>query len=557
VYNPPYTSQYQPFVSGTNAVTPLPLANRTGYCKNVGNNNSINNNTYGPLPSFHQCFPKLLDSELKLLNEHKGCQKCRRLYVPHTKINCLNNWPNLSTYRTLTYNMAMAAMSSMAVALVTSTSYNADQQFYSGNKNGQLVNGSLPGSSVWPSAEGALPSNNHFYFGGFMAPSAVSFSMPSPSIQPSAFIEDPVGNTDDATSSSVVLPSASINAVLPSMSFNFVLLGDSPKSSEDVSPLIVPKLMWPANVWGHEEFQVVINFMLDNGSELVLIRPEIVSNLALLIQKLNNPISVTLALNDTKTVCTFSNFVSLQLSSINNACSSCPVCALIAPGLCHDILLGLLFLAHNNIVIDHASCTAIDKNCGFDLSNEPKSTSKPIFLKLSPKERRLYIKECHKLLLTELKWKCSARLSVLERNNSFKIVKPVDVLSLIAAFIETLACKEKLANLEKTLKSKFKDIFEPIPHIDSLPTYEAARIQLIDAYKKISTCKYEVPHQFCKSFAILIQKRLDSGFIRPSSSAHILPSFIIPKAYPKALPRWVCDYRQLNILQTIKHTTDN
>ena len=40
--------------------------------------------------------------------------------------------------------------------------------------------------------------------------------------------------------------------------------------------------------------------------------------------------------------------------------------------------------------------------------------------------------------------------------------------------------------------------------------------------------------------------RLNSGFIRPSSSAFASPSFIIPKANPTVLPRWVCDYRRLN-----------
>jgi len=39
----------------------------------------------------------------------------------------------------------------------------------------------------------------------------------------------------------------------------------------------------------------------------------------------------------------------------------------------------------------------------------------------------------------------------------------------------------------------------------------------------------------------LIQKRLDSGFIRPSSSPHVSPSFMISKADPKALLRWVCN----------------
>ena len=38
----------------------------------------------------------------------------------------------------------------------------------------------------------------------------------------------------------------------------------------------------------------------------------------------------------------------------------------------------------------------------------------------------------------------------------------------------------------------------------------------------------------------LIQWCLDSGFIQPSSSAHVWPS------NKNALPRWVCDYRQLN-----------
>ena len=64
--------------------------------------------------------------------------------------------------------------------------------------------------------------------------------------------------------------------------------------------------------------------------------------------------------------------------------------------------------------------------------------------------------------------------------------------------------------------------------------------------KKFSNRSYSYPRQFKEAFATLIQQRLDSGFIRPSSSSFASPSFIIPKKDPKALPRWVCDYRQLN-----------
>ena len=100
--------------------------------------------------------------------------------------------------------------------------------------------------------------------------------------------------------------------------------------------------------------------------------------------------------------------------------------------------------------------------------------------------------------------------------------------------------------MENTIKSEFKSIFDPIPHIDSLPPHEPAQIHLKDAYKKISNRSYSCPRQYKEAFATLIQQRLDSGFIRPSSSSLASPSFIVPKKDPKALPHWVCDYRQLN-----------
>jgi len=36
--------------------------------------------------------------------------------------------------------------------------------------------------------------------------------------------------------------------------------------------------------------------------------------------------------------------------------------SIITPSLCVPVILGGLFLAHNNIVVDHVACTAIDKN---------------------------------------------------------------------------------------------------------------------------------------------------------------------------------------------------
>jgi len=73
-----------------------------------------------------------------------------------------------------------------------------------------------------------------------------------------------------------------------------------------------------------------------------------------------------------------------------------------------------------------------------------------------------------------------------------------------------------------------------------------ARIHLKDEKLVINKRSYPCPHQFRDSFAKLIKQRLDSGFIRYSDASLVSPSFVIPKADKDALPRWVCDYRQLN-----------
>ena len=142
--------------------------------------------------------------------------------------------------------------------------------------------------------------------------------------------------------------------------------------------------------------------------------------------------------------------------------------------------------------------------------------------------------------------RCAEHLETLERNHYFKPIPEPNYIASLKNTIERLASKQDLRDRESKLKADFDSIFRPIPHIDLLPPHEPARIHLKDAYKKISTRSYSCPRQYQDAFATLIQQRLDSGFIRPSSSSFASPSFIVPKKDPKALPRWVCDYRQLN-----------
>jgi hypothetical protein len=67
-----------------------------------------NNNTFASMTastatsaSRKQC-PKLLDSECKLLNDNEGCLKCRKFCVDHRTVNCPNDFPNPTAYKTLT-----------------------------------------------------------------------------------------------------------------------------------------------------------------------------------------------------------------------------------------------------------------------------------------------------------------------------------------------------------------------------------------------------------------------------------------------------------------------
>ena len=495
-------------LSGANAITPA--FNHTSTSQNMSNNfrggyQGSNNQR----PTKRLRCPKLLPSEYELLEKHNGCRKCRRFYVNHRVPDCPNDFPNPETYTTLTEDMALQAMASAAIA----STYN-----------------NIPGPSS--------TSNN----------TITPFTY---NTTPTSFVEEvhSAANNPQTVQNSVA-------AILPSNSSTPFVLGtgesDTESDPSNVSPISVPHYIWHANVNGLNEFPTPINCLLDNGAHLVLIRPETVADLGLKIRKLHEPQCATVAIRSQRHTFLLSDYVILTLSSSNNAWTSRPVRALIAHDLCTNILLGLPFLKHNKIVIDHDSDTAIAKDSGFDLLNNNKISSFSTVKAsessqvLSPKQRRSSILQLRHQLFQELTWRCSERRQKLEENNLFETIKPPNYIASIKQTIQLLASKQKLLDLETNLKSEFKQIFEPIPHIDHLPPHEPARIHLIDAYKKISTRSYSCPRQYRDAFATLIQQRIDSGFIRPSSSSFASPSFIIPKKDPKVLPRWVCDYRQLN-----------
>jgi len=162
-----------------------------------------------------------------------------------------------------------------------------------------------------------------------------------------------------------------------------------------------------------------------------------------------------------------------------------------------------------------------------------------------PKHKKLKLKEqlkqvcadC-KLVLAELKYVLNAHRHLM----SFDYVKLFDVVRAINKHVETLTHVVELMHHEDMLKAEFKEIFEPIPHTDLLPTDIQVHIKLKNVEQTIKTRMYQCPWKFCEAWGILLQKHLDTGQIRLSMSSWASPAFIIPKVDLTILPHWVNDY---------------
>ena len=126
------------------------------------------------------------------------------------------------------------------------------------------------------------------------------------------------------------------------------------------------------------------------------------------------------------------------------------------------------------------------------------------------------------------------------------VTENFNVAGAIRDRIEILATIDSLAKRDADVRAEFKEVFEPIPHVNELPTNVYASIKLKDAEKTIKSRSYPSPRKYKEAWSILIQQHLDAGRIRPSSSPCASPAFIVPKANLNVLPRWVNDYRQLN-----------
>jgi hypothetical protein len=232
---------------------------------------------------------------------------------------------------------------------------------------------------------------------------------------------------------------------------------------------------------------------------------------------LPEPETIDVAVKSAKSLSrtTLTEWVKLSVMSQDGQWTSRTVRTLVAPHLCTSVILGLPFLSHNFIVTDHSARTCIDKHNNYDLLN-PEAALLPKHVKPRLKEQLKQVQADRKLMLAEFKYVLCARRQLM----SFDYVKPVDIVGAINQRVEMLTHLTELMHHEDLLKAVFHEIFEPIPHVNELPTDVQACIKLKDAEQTIKlkdaeqTIKmrmYQCPQKFCEVWGTLIQKHLDAG----------------------------------------------
>ena len=253
-------------------------------------------------------LPPLTNTECTLLNEHDGCTKCCCFYMDHCSQNCPNSFPLGKGYKTLTIMDDLAAKKAKAVS--------------------------------------------------------------KPAAKPVAATSTSIENVDSNEDISAMV------AILPHSSNDYTSDSDE---DWDVSCCEVSHtlhrgkhLIWNCQIHSLTgDFLVKTCALLDNGTHLVLICPELVDQLGLKKYRLHQPEPIDVAFSTEKKQTKLYHYVKLSLSSLDSAWTLHVVKAIITPGLCLPIILGLPWLERNSIVLDHAAHTCIDKIKLYDLLNPP------------------------------------------------------------------------------------------------------------------------------------------------------------------------------------------
>jgi len=242
-------------------------------------------------------LPPLLDAKQTLLNKHDGCTKCCHFYVDHQSQNCPDSFPSGKMYKTVTLTNALTAKKAKA-------------------------------------------TTKH----------SKSMTTKPVAATSSATIEA-VDSNEDISATTAILPD-----------FPSKYTSDSDEDWDisccEVShtPLCSKHLIWNCQIHSQmDDFPVKTCALLDNSAHLVLIQPDLVDCLGLKQYQLHVLEVIDVAFSKEKNKTELYFYVRLSLLSLDCTWTPCVMKAIVTPGLCLPVILGLLWLEKNFIVTDHAA----------------------------------------------------------------------------------------------------------------------------------------------------------------------------------------------------------
>lgn len=462
----------------------------------------------------------LTEDDRKVLREHKGCFKCRLINAGHQYKDCPNSYPSPDTYKTPAQQVASAAKVKTFTKKVAAVTVESDEE-----------------------------------------------------------------NSNPAV--------AAVRAISP-LAATSGILDTSDESDDDsvrLSVLSSPHLTWSIRVESPAADAAPVSALIDTGSPLVLIREDTVSRLQLRRRGLPSPIPLGNAFTSEGSVA--KDWVKLRVRTLDSSYVSRSVRALVVPSLCSPIVLGTPFLSRNKLLVDLAHRALWDPASARDLCSAhpppaPSATppTRPRDRAAARAERR---EQAHERLLLERAFlftarrdvarellmevptldpddansaeQCDAQLrdaaedSLTDENTEpdeapildLNIPQSAAIIAAIRERVEELATLEQLKAEDAAMKTRYVDLFpDDIPHVNQLPTDVWHDINLKDANLTIVRRQYDCPKRYRDAWKTLLDQHINAGRLRASSSPYASPSFLVPKADPTALPRWVNDYRVLN-----------
>ncbi|KIY53329.1 hypothetical protein FISHEDRAFT_15032, partial [Fistulina hepatica ATCC 64428] len=389
--------------------------------------------------------PQLTPAEKALLTDNKGCYKCRLPFAGHVSRQCTGAFPKREGYKPVSWAQCKDA------ATKWNASHNAEQQ----------VTPRFPDSLKNVTAAVApMPIVNTMdYDVGAVFPAASTDAL--------------YANLSDGSDDSDYTPSETVRPLHCAAVAN-----PTPSTLPTV-----PHLVWNAIAFNANSSDIIpLRSLIDHGAPIVMISTHAVNQLQLRRRRLHTPLPVSpafaaspkdcpvnsVSLNQSPPVSPpesallLTEYVKLKLYDPSLAYSARTVKAVICPSLCTDVILGLPWLVLNRIVVDAEERSCICKDSGFDLLH-PKIPEPP------PPPR--------------------------PQQHTVSCLPGVEVCALRTR-VEQLASEERLLQLAVSIKSEYKDVFAPLPHVDQLPSLVQCNIRLRDEKRTIVPRTYACPRKY-------------------------------------------------------------